>query len=160
MAGGDKVKSLDFPPTVWFDENTDSSIVNTAYSSTAGTPTLPVCGIAFTAPTSGRVCVTYKARFESKTNSNRCVISAVVANGGTAGAGAVVMSSSDDNALETTQSTTAATTPAETRFQGASYRNLSGLTPGATYNAYLEHKCFSTTGGNIYLRGIMVEPLS
>lgn len=160
MAGGDKVKSVDFPPAVWFDENTDSVIINTAYSSTAGTPTLPVCGIAFTAPTSGRVRVTFKARFESKTNANRCIISAVVANGGVAGSGAVVMSSSDDNALETSQSATAATTPAETRFQGSTYRNLSGLTPGTTYNAYLEHKAFNATGGTIYLRGIMVEPLT
>jgi hypothetical protein len=160
MAGGDTVKALDAPPAVWFDENTDSQIVNTGYSSTAGTPTLPVCGIAFTAPTSGRVRVTFKARFECKTNASRTIISAAVATGGVAGAGTVITPSSDDNALETTQSATGATTPAETRYAGSTYRNLQGLTPGVTYNAYLEHKNFSATGGTIYLRGIMVEPLS
>lgn len=156
---GDIIYAVDAPPSVRFDENTDYVFTNTSYSSTSGTPTAPVCGIAFTAPTSGQVRIDYKVRMESKTNSNRVIASCAVATGGTAGSGSAVMASGDDAAIETSQSSSAATTPAETRFQGGSYRICGGLTPGVTYNAYIEHKAFNATGGTMYTRGISVTAL-
>lgn len=156
---GDKVKAGDFPATVWDDDNSDAAFTNTSYSATSGTPTLPVCGVAFVAPISGRVKVTWRARFECKTNTSRAVVSADVATGGTPGSGSVISGGNDEDAIETSASASASTTT-DTRIGAASYRMISGLTPGTTYNAYTVHKSFSATGSNMYSRGIVVEPAS
>lgn len=160
MAAGDKLRALDRPPVAWLDEQTDSDFTNTTYSATSGTPTLPVCGVSFTAPTSGRVKITWRARFECQVNNSRCVVSVQVATGGTLNSGSVVSAYDDESAIETVQSPAATTTPAETRMHASQFRMLSGLTPGNTYNAVTGHKAFNATGGNMYSRGILVEPVS
>lgn len=160
MASGDKVKAGDFTAAVWFDEGTDSAISTVTYDTTAGSPTLPVCGIAFTAPTSGRVKVSWKGRLECKTNNGKAYLSLQVATGGTAGSGTVLSAGTDDNALETTQSATATTTPAETRMNAGNWRVINGLTPGTTYNACVVHRCQTSATATVYARGVLVEPLS
>jgi hypothetical protein len=155
MAAGDPVKALDAPPAV---NAADSTTVATA-ASTVYAQLSPVVGVAFTAPTSGRVKITFRARFECKLNGSRVVVSAELATGATVGSGTVLNAASDDEALESTQSATATTTPAETRMNAAQYRYITGLTAGTTYNAYVVVKGFTASNGTVYSRGILVEPL-
>ena len=152
MASGDIVKTLDEAPSNGAADSTTVNITLTTYAQSS-----PTFGVTFVAPTSGKVKVTFRARFECKVNSSRCTVSAEVASGTTIGAGAVVAAATDDEALETTQNSTAATTPAQTRINAAQYRYVTGLTAGASYNAYIVHKGFAASGGTIYSRGILVE---
>jgi hypothetical protein len=152
MAAGDPVKALDAAPSVSASDSTSVAIALTTYAALS-----PVVGVAFTAPTSGKVKITFRGRFECKVNNSRCVVSAELATGATVGSGTVLNAAVDDEALETTQSATAATTPAETRMNGSQYRVISGLTAGTTYNAYVMAKGFAAAGGTVYSRGILVE---
>jgi hypothetical protein len=154
VAAADKVRALDATPAASAVDASTVAIATTAYAQSS-----PSFGVSFTAPTSGRVRVSFRARFECKVNSSRCTVSAEVAVGATVGSGSVLFAGDDNEALETSQSSTAATTPAETRIDAMQWRTITGLTAGNSYNAYIVHKGFVVTGGTIYARGILVEPL-
>lgn len=153
MAAGDRIRAGDFPQAAHLDDPTDIlAFGNTAYAQ--GTP---VCGVTFTVPTSGKIRVDWKSRFENNTAGQRTVVSIEVATGATIGSGTVVSGGDDDSALETSQSATITTS--ETRMQCSTYRIIPGLTAGATYNAYVVHKVFGGTG-DIFSRGISVQPMT
>ncbi len=151
MAAGDRVRAGDFPQEQHLDDPTDiTAFVNTTYS--AGSP---IVGTTFTVPTSGRIRVDWKSRFECNTANQRACVSIEVATGNTIGSGTVVSGGDDDSCLECSQGTVGGS---ETRFQGGTYRVVPGLTPGSVYNAYVVHKVFGGNG-DIFGRGILVTPL-
>lgn len=154
MSAGDILKAVDNPPAVGLADVSTVAIATTAYAQST-----PTFGVTFTAPTSGKVCISFRARVECKVNSSRVTVSAECAVGNVVGSGAVVAAATDDESIETRQDAAAATTPALTRINASQYRYVTGLTPGAAYNAYVMHKGFAASGGTIYSRGILVEPM-
>jgi hypothetical protein len=144
---GQKLRAIDFTDAASNEQNADETgFSNTTYGGGANT-----CGVAFVAPTSGRVKVEVYAYFESN-GAQQAYVSAAVRQGGVIGSGTVVEAASDTRCL-TSQ------TAGDDRA-GVVYRYISGLTPGNTYNARAEHRVDSGGGtGDIFNRTILVTPL-
>lgn len=149
---GQRIRALDLPQAQWDTEGTnEEGITDTTYDEGAD-----LVGCAFVAPTSGRVKVSWQARFHCNTATAQMFISAIVREGSSIGAGATVSAAADDDALQTPEDP--ASGGDNQMGSGSSFRPLSGLTPGASYNAVLQRKVTSGTG-DIFYRSIMVEPL-
>lgn len=120
-------------------------------SSTSFTSTLSpagICGVVFVAPPSGKVLVTWRAQLFNS-GVNYTAASFEVRQGSSIGAGTVHLASDDNRSINSTS------TAGE--GSGAS-EYVSGLTPGATYNAFITHRV--TAGGMTTLRrSIGVIPL-
>jgi hypothetical protein len=150
LLAGSVIRALDTPPTQPATDNSD--IIN--FTNTTFAAGSPVVGVAFTAPTSGRVLVLWRARIEAST-SGYALISAAVRTGSTINAGTLVSASSLDEALETGN-----LVAGQSRFQAGTWRVVTGLTPGSAYNAVVEHIILTGGNGNIYTRAISVMPLA
>jgi hypothetical protein len=152
MTTGSKLKALDNPPFANDYEGTDETTITSTYS--VGTAT---CGTTFVAPTSGIVVVFWSARVEVATSAGFIGVTVQVASGSTIGSGAVVAgngAAADNSCIETRRGTG---TAADTRIQASMFRIVTGLTPGATYNAVVMHRGISgAIAGTVYERGIMV----
>jgi hypothetical protein len=144
---GQTLTPLHFTPTVTDEEVDAYSFTTTTFDVTFTSGTYNDCGVAFTAPASGRVLVNYNAQGSNST-SVATSISPVVRQGATVGAGALVSAASDDDCI-THQGTV------EHR-RGAS-RLVTGLTPGSSYNVRLEHRVSSGTG-TVRRRSVIVSP--
>jgi hypothetical protein len=139
-----------------FDVNGNdvNALVNTAYA----TPTGQLCGVSFVGPPSGRGLITWHMRadfnFSGAAALNRSVRAcAVLRNGSTIGAGT-------DPSLAEGQTTPnddygsghAITHPTGTGAIGGPAQHgsfhVEGLTPGNSYNAFLQAKCNSATTFN------------
>lgn len=129
------------------------SITNTSASTTGG----PIVGTAFVAPPSGSIKVTVTGLLRMTSTSEASIfLSAVIATGGTVGSGTILHDSTSDSALRLRKPDTSGSTQMEVM---ASHVRLPSttLTPGVTYNAYLEHWVTASTG-LIGYRRIFVEP--
>lgn len=118
--------------------NTDPTVSRTTTSTvfTGALTPATVCGMAFIAPPSGKVQITWRATMANSGN-NYTASSFAVAAGSTVGSGAVFQSG-DDARTVSTDSTT---------FEGqGATEYVSGLTPGATYNAYMVHRVVAGIG--------------
>lgn len=147
---GTTVLGLDTPPTVYAEDSTDiTGFTNTTFA--AGSP---VVGVAFTAPTTGRVKVDWSCRFNPTSNIN-VQIGAHVRTGGTIGSGTTVQDALSEKMLESPNVTG---TPG--RVSAGMYYVVDGLTPGATYNAVVAHRMVSAGSGSLFARSICVSPLS
>lgn len=130
------------------------------FSTTATTATTTggaLVGTSFVAPPSGGIKVTISGLIRmTSTSEATTFLSAVIATGGTVGAGTVLVASTSDSSLRMRKPTTSSSTQAEIM---ASHVRLptTTLTPGVTYNAYLEHWVTGGTG-LIGYRRIFVEP--
>ena len=146
-AAGQIIRAADFPDAVSNEQNADElAFANTAYG--GGTNT---CGVAFVAPTSGRVMVPFYAFFEAN-GAQEAYVSVALRTGGVVGSGSVVEAASDTRSL-------VSQTAADDRGIGM-YRYFSGLTPGDTYNVRVEHRVDSGGGtGDMFNRTVMVVPL-
>lgn len=146
-AAGQIIRAADFPDAVSNEQNADETgFSNTTYGGGSNT-----CGVAFVAPTSGRVQVPFYAYFEAN-GAQEVYISVALRAGGVVGSGSVVDAATDTRAL-------VAQSAADDRSAGA-YRYFSGLTPGDTYNVRVEHRVDSGGGtGDIFNRTVMVIPL-
>jgi hypothetical protein len=144
---GQIIRAADFPDAVSNEQNADETgFSNTTYGGGSNT-----CGVAFVAPTSGRVMVPFYAYFESN-GAQQAYVSVALREGGVVGSGTLVDAATDTRAL-------VAATAGEDKASG-SYRYFSGLTPGATYNVRVEHRVDSGGGtGDIFNRTVMVVPL-
>jgi hypothetical protein len=147
-AAGDFILAVDFPDAAHAEQNADETgFSNTTYGGGSN-----ACGVAFVAPTSGRVRVDWYAYFESN-GAQQVYVSAAVRQGGVIGSGTVVEAATDTRCL-TSQ------TAADDRA-GGMYRYISGLTAGQTYNARVEHRVDSGGGtGDMFNRTILVTPLT
>lgn len=120
-------------------------------SSTSFTSTLSpanICGTAFVAPTSGTVLIALRTQMQNSGN-NYTGASFEIREGSTVGSGTVLLAADDARAMSTTS----------TFGEGQGITDyVSGLTPGATYNASILHRV--TVGSMTTLRrSISVIPL-
>lgn len=131
----------------------------TAFTSTTYTNGTNVCGTSFVAPPNGIVLVLWAARFQSNvtTTNARVLVTVSVATGSVVGSGSVVSAATDESALESTVADTANT--GHSRFQGGTFRVVSGLTGGSTYNVVTQHKMAVAGNGTIFQRDVLVIPL-
>lgn len=152
MSAGSKIKALDNPPFANDYEGTDETTITSTYSVGAAT-----CGMTFVAPTSGSVIVFWSARVEVTTTNGFIGVTVQVASGASIGSGTVASgngAAADNSCIETRRGTGTAT---DTRIQASMFRIVTGLTPGATYNAVVMHRGISgAVAGTVYERGIMV----
>jgi hypothetical protein len=100
------------------------------------------CGQAFTAPASGVVKIDWAAELKTGTAAQVAAATIEVRTGAVVGSGTVVYAASDSNPLAQNTNTNIATAAAMTP--------VTGLTPGASYNARLMFRSNGTatlTGG-------------
>lgn len=126
---------------------------NTVTGSTTSTgyivtlPTAGTCGVAFVAPPSGKVTVLFHtAGFNSGANDNKTAIR--VGTGSTVGSGTEVYAATDNDMILFTGASTYGT---------GAFTEISGLTPGNTFNACMAHRVGAGTGSFLF-RSIKVIP--
>lgn len=112
------------------------------------------CEVVFIAPESGRVIIHWSGALRNLSASESPVayLSPEVRSGATPGSGSVVLPAADARTVRCNFA------GAQTIRAGASHL-LSGLTPGAAYNARILHRVTSSTGEFFY-RGLIVAPTS
>jgi hypothetical protein len=142
-AAGAKIRAADFTGMVSNIQAADE----TGYAGTSYGPGTNVCGVTFVAPTSGRVEIKWYARAESN-GANTTRISVAVRNGGVIGSGTAVLAANDGRAIEHVLG-------ADNNDERAMVYPLTGLTPGATYNAQIE-MIVSSLSADIFDRALMV----
>lgn len=117
--------------------NTDATSRTT--TSTSFTSTLSpanICGVAFTAPASGKVLITWRMAL-ANSGAGYTACSPQVAAGAVVGSGAVFLAAGDGTTISTDFST----------FEGQGGTVLvTGLTPATAYNVALYHRVASGTG--------------
>lgn len=150
LLAGTIINALDTPPVVSNTQTGTFTFNATAYGIDADTGTYVDCGVAFTAPTTGRVMVWFRSQLLNNTGGQSTFTSFVVREGSTVGAGASFLAAADSRALEHAGT--------DTPQQGTS-EFVSGLTPGTVYNVRMEHR---VTGGigTLLNRQISVAPAS
>ncbi|MDQ7910266.1 hypothetical protein RB614_37810 [Phytohabitans sp. ZYX-F-186] len=119
----------------------------TSTSFIAGSAT---CGVAFVAPTTGRVLIEWRANLDNSTNAFT-IVAPEVRTGSSVGSGTVVLAASDVNALYGFGTN-------ELGF--GCFVPLDGLTPGESYNVRLMHRVTSGTGTIQNSREVIVLPLT
>lgn len=109
------------------------------------------CGISWVAPLSGKVKITVGARVQNSSTAGS-LVSPETRLGSTLGSGVVVETPTDSIGYSHYGTTYA---------RGTATHLLTGLTPGASYNTRILHRC-SVTGETAYFafREVIVEPVS
>jgi hypothetical protein len=146
---GSVVRANDTPPVQWSSQTTAISTVTTTYTTTVSSGTYVAAGVAFTAPTTGRVKITCAARTEN-TAAAGTHIASDTKTGSTIGSGTTVEAADDSFAVQNYSGT---------RIQAEVSHILEGLTPGDMYNSVLLHRVTSNTG-TFAFRKIIVEAMS
>jgi hypothetical protein len=128
--------------------NTDGNTASTSYLTNLATASF--CGVAFVAPPSGKVTVLFAtASYNPSANvDNKTAVQ--VAAGAVVGSGTVFYAASDNDMILTNVAANLAT-------RQSSFMEVSGLTPGSTYNACMAHKVSAGTGHWLF-RTIKVIP--
>ncbi len=148
LLAGTIVNALDTPPTVVSVQTGTFTFNVTAYGVATTGGTYVDCGIAFTAPTTGRVVVWFRSQLLNNTGGQSTFVSFVLRDGSTVGSGASVLAASDTRALIHAGTDTP---------QAGTFETVTGLTPGNAYNVRMEHR---VTGGvgTLLNRSISVAP--
>lgn len=143
LLSGSVVRALDTPPTVVDRQGTAvTGITSTSYA--AGSP---VCGTAFTAPTTGRVLVTINAELDNSTAATTyCGFR--IGEGASVGAGTEFQAPDDSLALFAVGT--------DNLRDGLS-ELVTGLTAGDTYNVQLMQRVSAGTGA-VGRRAVTVAP--
>lgn len=138
--------------TAFASTSTDES----GFTSTTFIPGGTVVGTAFTAPSSGKVAITFSCGFLQNINTNVTIISCEVKTGGTIGSGTLAGAAANgDRALVCGR---AVNSGAVAQSQGSRRVLYTGLTPNATYNVRMMH-AVDGGSGTITYREVLVEPL-
>lgn len=145
------VAAIDALVVVTDTEATDETGFTSTSFTGGGTP----CGIAFTAPPSGIVVVLFHCRAESNTIGVSVHTSVAIREGVTVGSGTVVSAATDEQGL---QSQTDASGGANQRSAAGTFRVISGLTAGNSYNAQVEFRMATAGNGDIFDRSVAVIP--
>lgn len=147
---GQTLTDLHFPPTVTDEEVAQYTTTVTTFGVGLGTGAGPYadCGVAFTAPITGKVDLEYGGQMSNST-TNATIITPVVRSGSTIGSGGVIVAASDDNNVQVTGTSS--------QRRGAS-KLLTGLTPGTVYNVRLEHRVSLASTGTLSRRWITATP--
>lgn len=150
LLAGTVVTALDTPPTVSDAQAGQFTFNATTYGIDADAGSYVDCGVAFTAPTTGRVMVDWRAQFDHDTAGGFVSVSPVIRTGSTVGAGSVIVAADDSRALISAGTELA---------QMGTSRLVTGLTPGTVYNVRLEH-LQSGGVGTLLRRAVAVAPAS
>lgn len=134
-----------------------STDVEGPYSSTTPTAGAAACAAAFTAPDSGAVVVWWHADFWASQIDKVSFVSCEVRSGAVIGGGSVV-SGYGANSNDALKVSGVVQGGQEARIAAATFRPVTGLTPGNSYHVRLMH--FTETAGNIqvFYRKVMVQP--
>lgn len=144
LEAGSVITGTDAPTAVTSGvETTNQGPTSTTYA--AGT----LCGVAFVAPTTGRVLVEWRS-FLDNSGANFTLCTVEVREGSSIGSGNVVLPASDENAL---------TMEGQNQFRMGMFVPVDGLTPGASYNVQLMHRVTGGTG-TLDDREVLVIPLT
>jgi hypothetical protein len=128
--------------------------ITTTGSYTAVLTGAGLCGVAFVAPPSGKVMVSYASHMGHSAVGGDTYVSPRIAAGGTTGAGALVTAESDTWSIRNQCGT------ANTDSSGyGSHRLISGLTSGTTYNVTLYHKNQTAGTATFLNRSVQVVPV-
>lgn len=127
--------------------DTTGSTTSTSYTGTL-TGGGVAAGVGFVAPLSGKVRVDFAtAGFNSGVNDNKSAVR--IGTAGTPGAGTLIYAATDADMILFTGSST---------YGISGFTYITGLTPGITYNAQMQHKVSAGTGSFLYKR-ILVTPV-
>ncbi|WP_432247717.1 hypothetical protein ACRAR1_07155 [Streptomyces sanyensis] len=148
LLAGSTLLALDTPATVQASASASYDATSTTYTTTATGGSYSEVAVVFTAPTTGRVEISLAARLINS-GSFGSLVTVEVRIGSTIGSGAVV-----DSALDNTGTSRYGTTFARSGITHL----LSGLTPGASYNARLLHRVTGGTG-SFAMRELIVKPV-
>lgn len=131
------------------DQETDSGTVTSTTYTADRTGTANEAGLAFVAPTTGKVLVHMNAGMFNSSATPFNLVSFEVRTGATIGSGTVVTAASDTYALQKYGTS---------EFHYGATFQVSGLTAGSSYNAQLMYKTQSDTM-TINRPGIVVDPV-
>ncbi len=134
--------------SVTVTDATARTTTSTSFTATISGST-PEMGVAFVAPTSGKVMLIWTAGMSNGSAPNICQISPQIRTGSTINAGTIVL------AADAARSTLGVTS---TRYAGV-YVVRSGLTPGANYNVTMLHRSFTTGTSSFDNRELTVVPI-
>jgi hypothetical protein len=149
LTAGTTVLALDTPPTVSDAQPDSYTFTNTTFGVGTTGGTYADCGVAFVAPTTGRVLVYYDAELSNSSAApTGSFIAPVVRTGGTVGSGTTVHAASSDEVV--------AVRGTSAKRAGA-HLFVEGLTAGDTYNVRLEHSV-NTGTGTALRRSVTVAP--
>ena len=148
LSAGTTVYGEDTPPTVGDEEAGQFTFNATTYGMDVDSGTGNDCGVAFIAPTTGRVRIDYAAQLDNDTALQGTSLAPVVRQGGTVGTGVSVLAASDVYRLLNIGTDAGA---------WGSFCLVTGLVAGDTYNVRLEHKV-SGGIGTILNRRVAVNP--
>jgi hypothetical protein len=152
LLAGTTVNALDFTPVTSDFENGNFQFTATTYGVTSTGGTYADCGVAFVAPTTGRVKLDYSCNIANSSTSST-LMAPVVRTGATVGSGTDVLSANDDNAIAILP----VAGSAAGLYWGGTTLLVIGLTPGSSYNVRLEHRVAGSTG-TLTRRRITVSP--
>lgn len=129
----DELQALVLPSSVVNRQDTAITEITSTTYATGGT----VCGVAFTAPPSGRVLILWNGQLDHDTAGRETLLSIRVGTGEDLGLGTQVFGASDNVCLSK---------GGTVRDRNGVSHLLDGLTAGNVYNVALMHRV--TTGGN------------
>ena len=153
LLAGSKVKAIDTPPTVSDSQADLFTFTATTYGVAVTSGTYADCGVAFVAPTTGRVIVKTIGFLRASAAGLGALVAPVIREGATVGSGTVVVAANDMNAIQangTGSNTDGCRLGAEALIEG--------LTPGGIYNVRLEHRVNGSGIGTATRRTVIVAP--
>lgn len=143
---GEPVPAL--PPTVNDSQNDSFTFDSSTLGVDADSGTYADCGVAFLAPSTGRILVLFGGDLDNS-GAQFTVLAPVLRTGATVGSGTNVGDGDPEYALYTNGD----------RYRAGSYWYVEGLTPGDPYNVRLEHRTTGgATTGTILRRNVTVVP--
>ena len=145
---GQRLLALDFTDSQLSTDNTAQTGIGTAFAT--GTPTVD---LTFTAPTSGKVLLTWSVKMGDSSATNILLARPEVYLGADA-TGSTVISGGDFFDLEMPIDSTS-----RPNATGSNQYIQTGLTAGSTYYFRLLHRAASGGTANISWRSIMAAPL-
>jgi hypothetical protein len=151
LSAGTTVRAGDTPPSVSNAQSGSYTATITTFGIATASGTYADCGVAFVAPTTGRVLVTWSGQVANSTATSACELSPYIREGTTVGSGTAFLASVIDNKIRLVSSS-------NNSIQHAGMTMLvEGLTPGDDYNVRLDHRVSGNTGTFIY-RKVTVIP--
>jgi hypothetical protein len=148
LVAGSIIRAGDFPPTVDDSQAGSYTVTSTTLGITTSGGTYVDCGVAFVAPTTGRILIHHAADLSNASAGDFVLVDIVVREGSTVGSGTAFFTGSGPTAIYTTSGS---------RHRWGVENMLEGLTPYDTYNVRLEHRVTAGTG-TILRRTVIVKP--
>lgn len=151
LSAGTTVRAGDTPATVSDAQSGSYTATITTFGITAASGSYADCGVAFVAPTTGRVQITWSGQMANNTAASACELSPFIRTGSTVGSGTTFLASVIDNKIRLVSSA------ANSINHAGMTMVVTGLTPGDSYNVRLDHRVSGNTGTFIY-RKVAVIP--